>query len=261
MYTNNPNIVQLKNAIIRITTPPNATEVVVGFESGGYINRDNIERFGFAEPFLLRKGYACVSVLASSVHWYRHREIHSFLQSAILRDHLANFERIHTAGNSMGSFASMVFADLLQAQNVITFSPLTTASLDILPWEKRFEHRQALGWEPPFNDALDGLKTVKSVWGLFDPNHPDGRQAKRVKTAVGDRFHAIPLKGVNHAVPAKLLAAGELKKTLLHCLRSDDPAPLRRRLAKIDFAQIPITVKTAPGMTSPQPHLSKIAAQ
>lgn len=262
MYANYPNIVQLKNAIIRITTPPNATEVVVGFESGWWgINRENFGRFGFAESFLLKQGYASVSVLASSVHWYRRPEIHSFLQSAFLQDHLAKFERIHTAGNSMGGFASMVFADLLQAQNVITFSPLTTASHEILPWEKRFELRQTLGWEPPFNDALDGLKTAKNVWGFYDPDHPDGRQAKRVNSAIGDRFLAIPLKGAKHTVPAKLLAVGELKEAFLHCLRGDDPAPLRVRLGKIDFAQVPITVTPAPGMTPPKPHLPKTAAQ
>ncbi|WP_156477493.1 hypothetical protein [Falsihalocynthiibacter arcticus] len=132
----------------------------------------------------------------------------------------------------------MAFADLLHADNVITFAPLTTASFDIIPREKRFEMRQNLGWPPPFNDALAGLKTPKKVWGIYDPDHPDGFHARRVKEALNERFQDIPVLGIGHGVPAKLLTAGVLKESFLHCLRENDPALLRSTLSTFDFSKV-----------------------
>lgn len=227
-----PHLVPLRSSLLRIVAPPAATEIVVTFEGADQtIPRADLRRPGFGEAFLLSKGYAVLSVLTESAHWYRRPDVQEALAHPDLAAFLGGFARRHSYGSSMGAFAAIAFADLLRVDNVIAMQPVSSLRADLVPWETRFRPGASLDWTGQYADACDGCATPQRVWTFFDPEDLDAPHAERIGAATGDRFAPVPVPGAKHAVPRSLQSAGLLGQAVMQCLTGADPAAVSRLVA------------------------------
>lgn len=241
MYRHFSTQIKLHSSVIRMSAPQNdgvaPKEVVVTFESAVVPNRTDDTRLGFAEKFLIESGYACVTVLCNTPHWYRPLDVREFIKSAYLRNFLKRFERIHTYGSSMGGFAALAFADTLRADNVIALAPITSLHDDFAPWEKRFRNGYKQNWNTQFNDAAKGIETPKSIWLVYDPLTLDMQHVERLRGPSGDRLLDVPWPQAGHAIPNTLLRTGALKELTRICLTDTTAERAHAYLANIEFEQ------------------------
>ncbi len=214
-----PRIVPLATSQVRYVVPDGAREVVVTFEGADQtIARHDRNRPGFGERFLLENNYATVSVLTNSAHWFRDRDVQDYLRGPQLRCFLADFDRVHTYGSSMGGFAAIVFAEVLGASNVVAMQPVSSLRTDLVPWEERFVNGRKLDWSGAFADAAEVVGKCPSVWALYDPDNVDARHAERL-AAAAPQMKLIHVKGAVHAVPRHLHKAGMLQQVVRACLK------------------------------------------
>jgi hypothetical protein len=215
-------IIQQGRYILRLIRPKEARELVVTFEAADTtINRQDLQRRGFGEEFLVRNGYAVLSVLTSSANWFRPPALLDAFSRSEVRGFIDEFDHRHSYGSSMGGFGALAFADLLRISNVVALQPISSLAAELVPWESRFEHGRSLDWTGGYRDASEGITQVRSIYALFDPASADARHVDRLAKVSGDRLRMIPVVGASHAVPRFLLERGTLGKAILACLRGE----------------------------------------
>lgn len=224
-----PRVVEQGRYLLRMVTPASAPELVVTFEAADTtIDRKNRARKGFGEDFLLKNGFAVLSVLTSSANWFRPPALLDAFQRPEIKAFFSRYDRIHSYGSSMGGFGALAFADLLGVSNVVALQPVSSLAPDLAPWETRFAHGRTLNWDGPYRDACEGFSQVSSVYAFFDPLTPDARHVDRLARAGGDRLHRIPVADAGHAVPRTLQRKGVLGTAVLACLRRTSAAEVRK---------------------------------
>lgn len=209
------------NCVVRASLVEGAAELVVTFESASqWVDRNDPDRPGFGEKFLLESGYSTLSILPRRVaNWYRDPAFIAVVLGRRMRRLLARFRRIHTMGDSMGAYGALAYADALSADNVIAFAAISTLNRQKAPWDPRYEaERQAYDWESRFHDAAFGLQCPGSVYVLCDPDRLDARHRARLAPAAGSRLIGIDLPGCKHAITETLAEAGILKAVVRSCL-------------------------------------------
>ena len=235
--TEETNITQLPNYMLRTSIPTGANELVISFEAADTtIDRRNIQRNGFGENFLVDLGYGVVSVLTHHTNWFRPTDLHQHFKSPAFQNFLSRFDKIHSYGSSMGGFGALAFADLLKVNNVVVFQPISSLAVDLVPWETRFQHGRALNWSGAFRDGCAGIKNPTSIYGVFDPSSEDRSHAERISLAAKGRFIPVHVLGANHAVPRYLQRKNLLKKVSLACLQQRPVAEIMTSISKIHVA-------------------------
>lgn len=218
--------------LLRMAAPDTATDLVVTFEAADTtIDRRNKARTGFGEEFLLKNGFAVLSVLTSSANWFRPPALRNGFTRPEVEAFRLRYARIHTYGSSMGGFGALAFADLLGASNVVALQPVSTLAADLVPWESRFAPGRSLNWDGPYRDASEGFRQAASVYAFFDPLTPDARHVERLARTGGNRLRQIQVANAGHAIPRTLLRKGVLGAAVLACLRGDAEAEVRRIVA------------------------------
>jgi hypothetical protein len=156
------------------------------------VSFDNLASIGETAPpqpwLQARAGTADLSILgimASRKDWYRNADTPALITA--LRDAglFAQFRRVVFVGASMGGFAALVYAALVPGAAVLAFSPQSTLSRQIAPFEARYRYG-ARKWD--WTDAawLDAAATPAAgheVTVVYDPFIPE------------DRAHADRLQG------------------------------------------------------------------
>lgn len=224
-----PAVIQQGSYLLRMVAPEAAADLVVTFEAADTtIDRRNKARKGFGEDFLLKNGFAVLSILTSSANWFRPPALRDAFQRPEVKAFRSRYSRIHTYGSSMGGFGALAFADLLGASNVVALQPVSSLAPDLVPWETRFAPGRSLNWDGPYRDASEGFRYVGSAYAFFDPSTPDAQHVDRLARAGGDRLHQIPVANAGHAIPRTLLRKGVLGSAILACLRGASEAEVRR---------------------------------
>ncbi|MFT4013675.1 MAG: hypothetical protein QM682_09775 [Paracoccus sp. (in: a-proteobacteria)] len=226
-------LIRKGNYILRLAAPRNARELVISFEAADpLIDRKNPLRKGFGEEFLLRKGYAVLSVLTATPNWFRPPAILDAFKRKEVRAFMARFPVVHGYGSSMGGFGALTFAELLGISNIVALQPISTLAPDLAPWEDRFDHgRDNYDWDGAYRDGALGITGVRSIYALYDPASPDAPHVARIAMAAGDRLHRITVPGAGHAVPRHLQSRRLLGPALLACLRQAPPEEVARIVA------------------------------
>ena len=114
-----------------------------------------------------RMSHICVKPKASD--WYRNPDLAAALTDLREQGVFDQFETIITYGGSMGGFAALAYADLVQATTVLALNPQTTLDLTKVPWETRFEEAQLQDWTGPYSDAVGLCSNAKQVLCVYDP--------------------------------------------------------------------------------------------
>jgi len=130
-------------------------------------------------------GYSLLGVQSFRKDWFRQASAPDLIRGLQQRGFFAQFDKVVLVGASMGGFAALNFAPLIPGAQVLAFSPQSTMSRDICPFEKRFSHPVTrMNWtDQPFLDAAAAIPYVQNAVILYDPFVPE------------DRLHAARLKG------------------------------------------------------------------
>ncbi len=132
-------------------------------------------------------GYSLLGVQSFAKDWFRQATAPDFIRALQAVGFFARFETVVFVGASMGAFAALNFATLVPGARVLAFSPQSTMSQKICPFETRFGYavRRSNWTDPTFLDAADAVAHLAHAVILFDPFVPE------------DRAHAARLTGPN----------------------------------------------------------------
>lgn len=98
------------------------------------IPRTEYNNKGFGEGLFLSQGYNELHIMARNNHWYQVEDVTIFLKEYY---HKHKSKTFFTYGSSMGGFAAVAFAPLLNAIT-ISVSPQFSISRDAVDFEKRW---------------------------------------------------------------------------------------------------------------------------
>lgn len=144
------------------------------------------------QPWLMgltcREGLSVLGIMASQKDWYRNADTPDLI--ADLRDAglFDRFRRVVFVGASMGGYAALAYAKLVPGSAVLAFSPQSSLSRRIVPFEKRYHYGQRR-WDwttPEFVDAAACVAPGAEVYLAYDPFVPE------------DRAHAQRIAGARH---------------------------------------------------------------
>ena len=126
-------------------------------------------------PWLHRQakelGYALLGVQSHAKNWFRDPMPPQMLRQLAEQGFFNQFDRVVMTGASMGGFAAITFAPLVPGAYVLAFSPQSTMSRAICPFEQRFPwavHRS--DWtQPYFLDASHAVPFIRRLSVVYDP--------------------------------------------------------------------------------------------
>lgn len=138
--------------------------------------------------------------------WYRSAKLWDFLDTLSIKNN--RFPEKLTYGASMGGYAATAFSELLNADRVLAFNPISTLNYDKVPWETRFKQpARNLCWN---SDYSDGAESKVPGHVIYDPLYKlDALHAKRYSNLT-----ALKFSGVGHGFPYHLHKIGYLKPLL-----------------------------------------------
>jgi hypothetical protein len=167
------------HALIHIARAPDC--LVVTFDNLSDAGYPGYDIRPWAEKFIREQGWSHLGVVAQGPTWYRDAQLIARMEALRDAGFFARFSRVVMAGASMGGFGALAFADLAPGCDVIAFSPQSTLSNDLVPWERRFDKGRAQDWSLPRSDASQTLGQAGRVWVVYDPFlQPDFDQIARL---------------------------------------------------------------------------------
>ena len=184
------------------------------------ITFDNLSDAGYpdydvkawAEKFIRDSGHSHLGVVAQGPTWFRDARLIERMEKLAASGFFARFDRVVMAGTSMGGFGALAFADLAPGCDVIAFSPQTTLSEELVPWEKRFGPGRAQDWTLPRSDAAKTVGNVRKLWVILDPFFtPDLKQIQRLPE---DKISVLKSFGQGHKTALVLRRMDLLKDTM-----------------------------------------------
>ncbi|MBL4928329.1 glycosyltransferase 61 family protein [Fuscibacter oryzae] len=176
-------------------------------------NLASVGEYDPPQPWLMalseRLGLSVLGILASRKDWYRNPDAPALITT--LRDAglFDGFRRILFIGTSMGGYAALAFSSLVPQAAVLAFSPQSTLSRRIAPFDLRYRYGQRR-WDwttPEFLDAAASV-TDAEVWLAYDPFVPEDRaHARRIS---GPNVRHLPLSHMGHRAIREVKSAGLL---------------------------------------------------
>ena len=178
-------------------------------------NLGSIGEYAPPQPWLqgraAKAGFSILGLMASRKDWYRNDDTPRLLIA--LRDAglFAGFRRILLVGASMGGFAALTYASLIPGAVVLAFSPQTTLSRQIAPFERRYRYA-ARKWDwssPAFLDAAEGASAAAEVHLVYDPFvREDKAHALRL---TGPQVRHYPMGHMGHRAIRGIKTTGMLQ--------------------------------------------------
>lgn len=125
------------------------------------IPRNEKNNRGFGEGIFIEKGYNELHILARYNHWYQINDVVDFLIK--YKNH--NTHKFFTYGSSMGGFAAIVFAPLVNGR-CIAISPQFSISPEVVPFEQRWRQEASsveFIYNISYNSHAQGLLVYDSI--------------------------------------------------------------------------------------------------
>ncbi|MEM9717003.1 MAG: hypothetical protein AAF826_10855, partial [Pseudomonadota bacterium] len=132
-------------------------------------------------------GYSVLGVQCDKKNWFRMTPAPELLDGLSNTGFFDFFERIVFIGSSMGGFAALSFAPLVPKADVIVWSPQTSLSKQICPFEDRYPYGFRISdWTTkPYLDAVASVPFSGKIFVLYDP------------FVLEDKLHADRIQGEN----------------------------------------------------------------
>ncbi len=138
-------------------------QLVVSFDNLSDAGNPRYDREPWARKFCADNGWSHLGVYAQPPSWFRDARLITFLEGPRDAGFFARFDRVAMVGTSMGGFGALTFCDLAPGATIVTFSPQTSLSAELVPWEKRFTKGRAMDWTLPYSDAATQTAPLDSM--------------------------------------------------------------------------------------------------
>lgn len=164
-------------------------------------NLSSVGEYTPPQPWLLglseRLGLSVLGMIASQKDWYRNADTPALITD--LRDAglFAGFSRVLFVGASMGGFAALTYSSLVPGASVLAFSPQSSLSRRVAPFEKRYHYAQRrFDWSTPaYLDAAANLDPLTQIYLAYDPFVPEDRAHARRFTGANVTHIHLPHMG------------------------------------------------------------------
>jgi hypothetical protein len=169
-------------------------------------------------PWLHRQagelGYSLLGVQSHAKDWFRQETAPGHIRSLAEGGFFRGFSRVVFTGASMGGFAALNFAPLVPGAAVLAFSPQSTMSRKIAPFERRFPWAvRNSDWErPEYLDAAEAVQQIDNAAILFDPFVPEDK-AHAARLA-GPGVQMVRLGHATHEAVRVVIKSGALELAL-----------------------------------------------
>ena len=219
-------------------------------------NLSSIGEYDPPQPWLRwrveQAGVSLLGLMASRKDWYRNPDTPALIAALRAAGLFDRFRRVVFVGASMGGFSALAYAPMVPGAAVLAFSPQSTLSRDLAPFERRYRYAQRKwDWSDPAH--LDGAEAARSgaeVTLVYDPFVPEDRAHARRIMGAGVRHVPVPLMG--HKAIRQIKAVGGLQELIEGVLRGrpDWPAfwkTFRARRARVAWQRSLVAEATARG--------------
>ena len=178
-------------------------------------NLSSIGEYDPPQPWLqaraAKAGVSILGLIASRKDWYRNADTPALLTA--LRDAglFRGFRRVVFVGASMGGFAALAYSALVPGSTVLAFSPQSSLSKKVAPFERRYTYAQRKwDWKSPeYLDAAAAVPLAAQVFLAYDPFIPEDRaHADRL---AGPNVEPLRLGHFGHKAIRQLKAVGVLQ--------------------------------------------------
>lgn len=174
----------------------------VSFDNLSQVGQDQIDREAWGYEFARKSGWSQLGIFAFRANWFRNPTLFAYLRQ--LRDNglFARYQTVTFAGTSMGAYAACAFSSVAPGAQVIAFSPQSTLSPALVPWEARFPSGRAADWSGDFADAAAQTASARTVFLVYDPTEPaDAAHADRF---TGDNIVRLRAPRAGHKTALRL---------------------------------------------------------
>lgn len=168
--------------------------VVTFAPAGALIKENEINEnpsvWGF--DFVKKEGLNIISFMAiGSNHWYLSKQLYKFLQQ--LQEKISIFDIRLGYGVSMGAYGISAYANVLNLQSVLLYSPISTLKESILTFDKN-HYIDKEAWA---EFSLDGAEANVKGYIIYDPLYSaDSKHAARYNS----ELEHLKVPGVGHIV-------------------------------------------------------------
>jgi hypothetical protein len=176
-------------------------------------NLASVGEYDPPQPWMIglckRIGVSVLGLMSHRKDWYRNDDIAPLITALEEAGLFSQFRRVLFVGTSMGGFAALSFSSLVKGAAVLAFSPQSTLSRRLAPFEQRYRYGQRKwNWSSPaFLDAAASIAD-QEVWLAYDPFVPEDRlHAARIK---GPNVRHIVLPHLDHRAIREVKALGAL---------------------------------------------------
>lgn len=175
-----------------------STKLAVTFSPYGHLD---ISKPGFAEDFLLERGYDVLTLKCNVNNWFQDMSA-DVLKSIMER--LPVYEQVVTYGTNMGGYAAIYFSEAVGAQTCVAISPEISIDPAVPPSDPRWAHDAARikFTHEPLDAILARNKTITYV--IFDPHTLDKGHADLLVQASND---VVPISVPHAGHPADMALA------------------------------------------------------
>ncbi|HTV33968.1 MAG TPA: tetratricopeptide repeat protein [Methylocella sp.] len=192
----------------------NRNVVVVTFDS--YTNDRHLDRMGFAQEFLQKRGIDALHFITRENEWYQHEELIEAAEAA--RRLTTGYARVIAYGQSMGGYAAIRFGGLVGAGLALALSPQYSIDPKAEPFEKRWTVEAKRIRKFPLERHPPAAFT-KTTWICFDPYDEDRRHADLYEAHT--KLHRILTPNSGHPCTGFLAEIGLLPTLVLQLVEGN----------------------------------------
>lgn len=170
-----------------------------------------VPRYPWAHQFVAKQGHSHLGIMMKRRNdWFRHRQLCDFFDELRDSGFFDRFDDVVFYGSSMGGYGALTYASACPRARAIAFSPQSTLSPELVPWERRYENARLRGdWsEPRYADAAETTRALRKALVFYDPYMAEDR-AHADRLAVPGVVH-LPCPFLGHKIPRYLAFWGLL---------------------------------------------------
>lgn len=221
---------QVKGDLVDLWFEQASRVLVVTFD-----NLSSVGQFSPPQPWLLWRtkasGASILGMIAHRKDWYRNPDSGRWLTELREAGFFKRFDRVIFTGASMGAYAALALSTLVPGAEVLAFSPQSTLTKSVVPFEKRYRYAQkAWDWaDLPCLDAAAAPAKAAKILLAYDPFVPEDKaHVARIQGANVTHFH---LDHMGHRA-IRMMRTGNAVQVLLDQVVQNayDPAALSRAL-------------------------------
>lgn len=221
-------------------------------------NLSSIGEYDPPQPWLRwrieQAGVSLLGIMASRKDWYRNPDTAALITALREAGVFGRFRRVVFVGASMGGFAALAYAPLVPGAAVLAFSPQSTLSRNLAPFERRYRYA-AKKWDwsdPAFLDGAEVGRTGAEITLVYDPFvKEDHAHALRI---IGPNVRHVRVPLMGHRAIRQIKLVGGLQDLIEGLVKGDADMPafwttLRDRRSQVTWQRALVAEAQARGHT------------